>query len=302
MTELEGTTTEDLIRSYAPDLIPQAGESRLASHIVAFLAAFALAVTSLGAFGVVGSSAWVVLIGFIVTGALVAELETRRWYERDLANFTRDLEKSPWKFYQAVASKFEQEIERQRARTLGADSDWGRARKPLESAAQESARSVAYWEQRCAMDLGNEVARQQLETAKRLRDKFQEALTQLDARAHVLVAFFNECEARLAVINHAKRDYEEVRKLGALSERAEDIVANAEVTLMSIGSTFLSEAIRVGNALGGLERAGLLSMADSVPADRIETLADRILESSEKDRAMLERLTKEVQPSLLDQP
>jgi hypothetical protein len=144
------------------------------------------------------------------------------------------------------------------------------------------------------MDPANDVALQQRDTALRLRDKFQGALTQLDARAQVLVGFFNECEARLAVLQYAKRDYEEVKKLGALSESADDIVADARNTLVSIGSTFLSEAIRVGNALGGIERVGLLSLADTVSVEKIETLADRILESSEHERVMLDRLTKEV--------
>jgi hypothetical protein len=142
----------------------------------------------------------------------------------------------------------------------------------------------------------NDVARQQRETALRLRDKFHEALAQLDSRAQVLLTFFNECEARLAVLHYAKRDYEEVKKLGALSERADDIVLDAQKTLSSIGSTFLSEAIRVGHALGGIERVGLLNLADAVSVDRIETLADRILESSTHERAMLDRLTKAVIP------
>jgi hypothetical protein len=144
------------------------------------------------------------------------------------------------------------------------------------------------------MDPENDVAKQQRETALRLRDKFQEALAQLDSRAEVLVTFFNECEARLAVLEYARRDYDEVKKLGALSERADDIVLDAQKTLSSIGSAFLSEAMRVGKALGGIERVGLLSLADAVSVDRIETLADRILESSTHERDMLDRLTREV--------
>lgn len=74
------------------------------------------------------------------------------------------------------------------------------------------------------------------------------------------------------------------------------IVTDARRTLGAIGSTFLSEAIRVGNALGGIERVGLLNMADGISVDRIETLADRILESSQREQEMLDRLTKDVLP------
>jgi hypothetical protein len=98
----------------------------------------------------------------------------------------------------------------------------------------------------------------------------------------------------LAVLQYAKRDYEEARKLGALSERADNIVADARSTLIGIGNTFLNEAMRVGNALGGLERVGILNLAGTVPVNQIELLADRILESSERERMTLERLTKDV--------
>lgn len=296
MDEFELTTTDDLVRRYAPDLIPRTTETRLTAHTVAGLTSVISARLLVDAFKPGGSLVLMVLSTCIVGGAAVAEVVTRRSYRTQLGRFYRELAASPWKLYEAVARNFAVEIERQRARTLGPDSDWGRARRPLEAAAQETARSVAYWEQRCATDPGNDVAQQQRETAVRLRDKFQEAVTQLDARAQALVTFFNECEARLAVLQYARRDYEEIRKLSHLSERADDIVTDARTTLTAIGSRFVSEAIRVGNALGGIERVGWLSLADNVAVDRIETLADRILESSNNEREMLDRLAKEVLP------
>jgi hypothetical protein len=296
MDDLELTTPEDLVRRYAPELIPRLSDARFTTHVVGFLGSLVGAMALLGSLNVVGPMVLVVLSGSLIAGGGAAEFFARRRYRFELGRFYRELTASPWRLYETVAKKFGDEIERQRARTLGPDSDWGRARRPLEAAAQDTARSVAYWEQRCSMDPGNDVAQQQRDTALRLRDKFQEALIELDARAQVLVTFFNECEARLAVLHYAKRDYEEVRKLGALSERADDIVTDARRTLTSIGSAFLSEAIRVGNALGGIERVGLLSLADTVAVDKIETLADRILESSLHERDMLDRLTKEVLP------
>ena len=71
-------------------------------------------------------------------------------------------------------------------------------------------------------------------------------------------------------------------------------MADARSTLLSIGNTFLSEAVRVGHALGGLERIGILNLAATVPVDQVETLADRILESSQHEMTELERLAKDV--------
>ena len=296
MDDLELTSPEDLVRVYAPELAPHSSETRLAMHTSGVLVSLTLALLSFGPLEPSGPVALALLGVYVAAGAVIAEVAARRSHKKDVARFNKELRASPWRLYEAVAAKFLAEIERQRARTLGPGSDWGRARQPLEAAAQETARSVAYWQQRTAMDRSNEIAKQQLDTALRLRDKFQEALTELDSRAQVLVTFFNECEARLAVLQYAKRDYEEVNKLGALSERADDIVNDARATLASIGSSFLNEAIRVGNALGGIERVGWLSLADSVAVDKIETLADRILESSQHEREMLERLSKNVLP------
>jgi hypothetical protein len=296
VTALEVNTTEDLVRQFAPDLIPRMSDARLESYVASPLVSMFLGMVAASMLNLSGGASLVAIAGGIIAGFGGAELFARREYRSATARFSRELRASPWRFYETVAARFAEEIERQRARTLGPNSDWGRARQPLEAAAQESARSVAYWEQRCAMDAASDVATQQLATARALHDKFSAALTQLDARANVLVKFFNECDARLATLQFAKRDHEEVRKLGALSEGADDIVTNAERTLAAIGSAFLAEAIRVGNALGGIERVGWLNLADTVPVDQIETLADRILDSSNHEQAMLDQLTDDVPP------
>jgi hypothetical protein len=294
MKMLEPTTTEELVQRFAPHLAPRFGEVRIATHVLAFAGSFTLAILPLSAFRVIGPTVTIVVSASLISGAVVAELVARRSYRTTLARFYRELNTSPGKLYAAVAAQFEREIERQRARTLGPESEWDQARKPLEAAAQEAARSVAYWERRYVMDQANEVVLRQRETALRLDRKFQRALTHLHARAHILARFFNECEARLAVLQSATRDYDEARKLDALAERADEVVADAQRTLTDIGSTFVTEAIRVGNALGRLERAGWLGMANAVSVDKIETLADRILDSSLHERDTLEQLTREV--------
>ncbi|MEX2285158.1 MAG: hypothetical protein WEE89_21910 [Gemmatimonadota bacterium] len=296
------TTAEELVRRYAPELIPELKrEIRIDAHVTAFVLSAMVSYWVLAL--VVGTGGdlsqpltFILPAGITAAGAYIAERAVRRRHQSKSTAFSRELSDSPWRIYGIVASKFALEIERQRARTLGPESEWGCARRPLENAAQEADRSVAYWQQRAAMDSSNPLARQQHETAEALRRKFQGALAELDARAQVLLSFFNECEARVAVLQYAKRDVEETRKLGSLSERADDIVAIAGITLAGIGTAFLTEAIRVGNALGGLERVGILNAAETVPVDQIELLADRILESSVRERSALERLAKEVSP------
>jgi hypothetical protein len=287
MESLEPTTVEDLVRRHAPDLIPQSDRGiRLFVQFAGFMLIATISVTTLGAIGAHPSGWGPIVLG--LAGALGIGWAMRREHEAKVRLFSKQLQESPWIFYEAVASKFAAEVEVQRARTIGPDSEWGRARLSLESAAQEAERSVAYWTQRLSSD--REIATTQLAAATRLRDKFHAALLGLDQRAHLLVTFFNECEARVAVLHGTKRDYEEIRKLEALAARSDDVVTHAEATLTSIGASFVSEALRVGKALGGLERIGLTQLAGEVPVDQIEALADRIVESAAKDRNALERM------------
>ena len=141
---------------------------------------------------------------------------------------------------------------------------------------------------------GNDIAQTQLTAATHLRDKFTTALSGLDQRARLLVSFFNDCEARIAVLQSTKRDFEEIRKLDRLADGSDEIVTNAQETLISIGNSFVSEALRVANALGGLERAGLVNLAGGVSVDQLETLADRIVESAERDRTALEQVARTI--------
>ena len=292
MDSLEPTSVEDLVRLHTPDLIPQSDPAiRLFVPVAFFLLTGTIVVTTLAAIG--GQAATMALslagIAGVLGGGGIGWL-MHRDHQAQLRRFSSDLKDSPWKFYEAVALKFAAEVERQRARTIGPSSEWGRARLSLEGAAQEADRSVAYWTQRLSTEPGSDIANTQLAAATKLRDKFHTALSGLDQRARLLVTFFNDCEARVAVLQSTKRDYEEIRKLEALADRSDDVVTHAEETLVSIGAGFVSEAIRVGNALGGLERMGLVNLAGEVPVDQIEALADRILESDERDRSALERV------------
>jgi hypothetical protein len=295
MESLEPTTIEALVRRHTPELIPQSDRGvRVAVQAAFFLLTATITVTTLGAFGVHAPAVTLALASFagVAAGAGIG-WQMRREHKDQLERFSSTLKHSPWVFYEAVALKFVDEIERQRARTIGPDSEWGRARLSLESAAQEADRSVAYWKQRRATETDG-IAYDQLGAATRLRDKFHTALSGLDQRARLLVAFFNDCEARIAVLQNTKRDYEEIRKLEALADRSDEIVTHAEAMLASIGASFLSEALRVGNALGGLERIGLASLAGEVSVDHLEALADRIVESAEREQRALEAVTESI--------
>jgi hypothetical protein len=291
MDSLELTSVEDLVRRHTPELIPASEpEIRFFVPVAFFLLTGTIALTLLSAMGFQPPLPLMFAGITGVAGGGGMAWMMRRDQQAQVRRFASDLKDSPWKFYEAVALKFAAEVERQRARTIGPSSEWGRARLSLESAAQEADRSVAYWTQRLAKERGSDIAQTQLAAATRLRDKFHTALSGLDERARLLVSFFNDCEARVAVLQSTKRDYEEIRKLEALADQSDELVTHAEETLVSIGASFVSEALKVGNALGGLERIGLANLAGEVSVDHLEALADRIVESAERDRSALERV------------
>ena len=298
MDSLEPTSAEDLVRLHTPELIPQADEeawiiAQFATFLLAATSAFPILLYALGRIGIHEAGLTVMLAGIAgVAAAAGIGRYFRRDYQNQLRRFSTEVRDSPWKVYEAVALKFAREIERQRARTIGPNSEWGQARLRLESAAQEADRSVAYWIQRLSTELGNDIAKTQLAAATQLRDKFLAALSGLDQRARLLVSFFNDCEARIAVLHSTKRDFEEIRKLDLLAGRSDEIVTHAQETLASIGTSFVSEALRVANALGGLERIGLVNLAGQVSVDQLEILAERIVESAERDRTALEHVTR----------
>jgi hypothetical protein len=299
MTDHELTTVEGLVRQYAAELVPRINEEqRLVAYFPSVSAAFLAALVVLRLLGpeVPAGLTLFVTGAFTMAGVGVGEWIVRNNHENARRHLAHTLTATPSRFYHIIVQKFSLEIERQRANTLGSSSKWGRAREPLARAAQEAARSVAYWKQRLATDPNNQVAQQQLDTANGLKKKFETALTELDARSAVLVSFFNECEARLAVLQHTKRDYEEAHKLSVLTEQADSVVSAASTTLALIGQAFIEEARRVGQALGAVERLGILNLAASVPVEHVEALADRIHENSLRERDALERLVAGVSP------
>ena len=197
--------------------------------------------------------------------------------------------------YRYAVEEFRVQIEAHRSRTLGSDSEWAAARGKLATAADEADQQVAYWRARMGQDRGNPVLAGQLETAKELDAKLRSALGKLDGRADVLRSFYNECEARIAVMDRQNSDMEQTRRLERLSDTADTMIAETEATLTGIGASFVREAHNVGEVLGSFERLQIKSLAGEAPLDDIVFLADRINESSESEYATVRKLRREIE-------
>lgn len=284
MNEPEVLDLELLIQEHVPELIPSVNSQDRVVHY-----SWAL---SLG--GLYGAMSWLafgwpvgILVGLL--GSSLGELTARAVSQRRTKRFRRALGRAPWSLYGEVADRFRRKIEAQRLSALGPDSTWQRARQPLVEAAAEAQRAVAYWRERSRQE-EDEVVLAQLNTAERLAEKFTEALEELDRRSQVLQRFFHDCEAKLAVLERGRRDVEESRRLAELSERAEEVVDDTSRVLGSVARDFLSEAVRVGRALGAMERLRIKDSAGDLPLDRIESVADRILESAAREHRALDDL------------
>lgn len=197
--------------------------------------------------------------------------------------------------YAALGAAFRREIDHRRAELLGPKSPVGKARQALVDALQEASHARAYWTERSKQDDSTELAGRELPVATALVSKFETALARLDRRQSVLRDFLNDCDARISVLENAGRDYDEVQRLRSLAGRADEIVVEAEESVSRIAAGFLVEARRVAEALGAAEMERLKDVAAEVPLDRIEEVADRILEHSAREdqelQALVERLS-----------
>jgi len=210
-----------------------------------------------------------------------------------MGEYKRKLNETPGVLFDEIASKFRSEIEAHRRKVLGPDSEWQRARAPLVEAKDEANSILAHFRTRLSEDPTNEAARAQVISAEELEAKFAAALVELDHRSDALLRFFNECEAKLPVLEKFRSDHEKSLALERLKERAGGTISEAQSALELIGKQFVSEALRIGQTLGALERFEIKESAAFVPLDRIEHVADQILSSSQEERETLEVLMKE---------
>ena len=233
-------------------------------------------------------AALVLLAAVIMLGSRA--VLARRRVSRALSAFHAGDPGAVRRVHDFAVREFRQQVEQHRARTLGTSSEWGAARSSLAEAAHEAQRSVAYWEARVQQEPENELATGQSRTAAGLEEKLNRALAKLDKQAETLLKFYNDCDAKLALMDRYSRDMEETRRLEELSGRTDIAIAGAEDTLLTIGAQFVREAQAVGRALGGLSRVQIKSLAGDAPLDNIEYLADRIIESSDAEREAVEDL------------
>ncbi len=203
----------------------------------------------------------------------------------------------PWAVlcvHEFAVTEFRERIQTHRERTLGRGSEWGRARSELAEAADEAQRSAAYWRERLRGEPGSDLAQAQGRIADRLEAKLAEALEKLDLRSAALRKFYNDCDARLAVMDRCNRDLDESRRLEELSGRADVVIAQAEGMLQTIAQQFVAEARTIAEALGGVATVGIKSLAGEAPVDNIEYFADHIIESSDRERSAIEDLERQL--------
>ena len=238
------------------------------------------------------------LLGFgsaLVILGIMRVLPARNRVSRRLAAFRGGDLDATEAVYRFAVEEFRGQIERHRARTLGSGSEWGEARAALTEAVDGALRSVAYWRARLGQDPDNRMFAGQLKTATELHAKLRSALGKLEGRADVLLRFYSDCEARIAVMDRCNRDIEETRRLERLSGTADMVIAGADTALAGIGASFVREAHKMGEVLGSFERLQLKSLAGEAPLDDIEFLADRINEASEREFATVEQLSRAIE-------
>lgn len=185
---------------------------------------------------------------------------------------------------------FRQLVEQHRARTMDPESEWARARAPLEKAVNDANKSVAYWRERLKSDPDNQVCLRQYRIVKGLEEKLRSALSKVDERADLLTKFYNDCEAKLAVMDRCRQDIREARKVEELSSRADVVVAQAEGSIQALARAFVDEAQRIGSALGETASAQYKVLAGEVPLDDIDYLADKIVECSDGEQAQIKEM------------
>lgn len=186
--------------------------------------------------------------------------------------------------------RFRQQIAKHRARTLGRDSEWEKARDPLDQARNEARRQLSYWWARMAREPDSPLVRENLDRADQLEAKLGAALGKVDSRADLLQRFYDDCEARISVMSQDAEDLAHSLRLRQLSASVDARIARAEEALARIGGDFVDKAQHFAGVLGSFERLQITVLAGETPLDDIERLADRIIESHDRDCADIEKL------------
>ena len=234
--------------------------------------------------------------GATAAGAFVRLWKIQASVKQGVAAYARG---EPWavaRVHEYAVEEFRNRVAKHREKTLGDSSEWGRARASLMQAASEAQRSAAYWRARLRQEPSNEFAKSQKDVSDRLQAKLDTAFEKLEARSVALRRFYNECDARLAAMDHRNRDLEEFRRLEELSGRADMIIAHAEGIIESFAIAFAAEARAFADTLRGVATVSIKALAGEAPMDNIDYFADRIIEDSDRDRAAIEDLERRLAP------
>lgn len=94
--------------------------------------------------------------------------EIRATVQRGIAAYENGEHWAVLRVHEFAVAEFRENIQTHRERTLGRDSEWGRARTELAQAADEAQRSAAYWRERFRGEPESGLARTQRGIADRL--------------------------------------------------------------------------------------------------------------------------------------
>jgi hypothetical protein len=287
---IEATHVGALVAAYAPELEPQPPSlyrpwlmwlvGTLVGGGVIFGPAVAQSVPG------VGLILLVTTVGAWVTRRLV--------YSARIATYENTIAERPYELHEQLAGKFRGEIDAYRDDLLGDDTDWQRARAELRRASAEASSSMRYWADRWGEDPKNELALSHRNTASRLYEKLSGALSELDKREEALLTFFDQCEAKILILDRSRSDHFESQRLTELSQRSDHLVIDAALAIDAIGRQFFTRTIEVGQALGALERLQLKDSAGDIGHDSIELVAERILEAAQDEERALAKLVASV--------
>jgi hypothetical protein len=112
----------------------------------------------------------------------------------------------------------------------------------------------------------------------------------LSSRTDAIHTFLARCEAKLSVLEASRRDMEYSDRLAALSQRAGDVIGEAQHTVQALGKDFVLLAYSISEALQIMEREWLSHTAADVPVSDIESVADQILAAGHDGERQLQQL------------
>ena len=189
-----------------------------------------------------------------------------------------------------VVQEYRNQIDSERARAIGQDSEWALKRGKISRAADGALAAVAYWNDRSRAEPGSEAVKEQLEAASGLSRKLTSALASLDQHAEAVRRTLAECRDKVSTMQLRIRDVQQVRQLDGLPVGAGDGRALADTSVNAIIEDLIGETEEVGAALAGLSTLEV-AVPSEVVSDNIEHLADQVAEESGRAKEVIAGLS-----------